>query len=46
MGHLGVTTILDKLAGKPVTKNVDTGVELVTLENIQEPKIRNLLNLQ
>ncbi|MCK5175752.1 MAG: substrate-binding domain-containing protein [Planctomycetes bacterium] len=46
MGHLGVTTILDKLAGKPVTKHVDTGVVLVTLENIQEPKIRNLLNLQ
>ncbi|MCK4958628.1 MAG: substrate-binding domain-containing protein, partial [Planctomycetes bacterium] len=46
MGHLGVTTILDKLAGKPVTKLIDTGVELVTLENLQDPKIRNLLNLQ
>jgi ribose transport system substrate-binding protein len=45
MGYEGVKAILSKLAGKEVPKHVDTGVELVTKDRLQEQKIRDLLNL-
>lgn len=43
MGYLGVKTIVDHLQGKKVEKVVDTGVTLVTPENMNEPKIAELL---
>jgi len=46
MGYIGVKTILDKLDGKEVPKHIDTGVELVTRERLEEPEIKKLLNLQ
>jgi ribose transport system substrate-binding protein len=35
MGYLGVRTMVDSLLGKPVEKKIDTGVMLVTKENLQ-----------
>ena len=46
MGYIGVKTIVDKLDGKEVPKHIDTGVELVTRERLEEPDIKELLNLQ
>jgi ribose transport system substrate-binding protein len=46
MGYTGVKTLVDKINGKDVPKSIDTGVELVTLERLEEPKIKALLNLK
>ena len=46
MGYVGVKTLVDKINGKEVPKVIDTGVELVTLERLEEPKIKALLNLK
>jgi ribose transport system substrate-binding protein len=43
MGYLGVKTMVDSLLGKPVEKRIDTGVALVTPDNLDDPKIRELL---
>ena len=44
MGYLGVLTIVDHLNGTTVDKRVDTGVTLVTRENMDEPEVHDLLN--
>ena len=44
MGELGVKMLLDKLAGKPVEKRVDTGATMVTRENMSQPEIKALLS--
>jgi ribose transport system substrate-binding protein len=44
MGYLGVMTLMDHLQGKPVERRVDTGVVLVTQENMSQPEIHDLLN--
>lgn len=46
MGYEGVKTVIAKLTGYEVTRYVDTGVELVTKERLEEPKIKALLDLQ
>jgi ribose transport system substrate-binding protein len=46
MGYIGVKTLVDKINGKEVPKVIDTGVELVTVERLEEPTIKALLNLQ
>jgi ribose transport system substrate-binding protein len=43
MGYEGVKTIVDKLAGKTPERRIDTGVELLTKENIDSPKMQPLL---
>ncbi len=43
MGYLGVKTMVAHLKGKPVEKRVDTGVTLVTRENMNEPQVKDLL---
>ena len=43
MGYLGVKTIVEHLFGKPVEKRIDTGVALVTPDNLDDPKIKELL---
>jgi len=43
MGYLGVKTMVEHLSGKPVEKRVDTGVALVTPDNLDDPKIKELL---
>jgi ribose transport system substrate-binding protein len=44
MGYLGVMTMIDHLLGKKVEKRIDTGVALVTKENMNQPEIAELLN--
>jgi ribose transport system substrate-binding protein len=44
MGYLGVRTMVDNLQGKPVSKQIDTGVMLVTKENMQSPEVQALLH--
>jgi ribose transport system substrate-binding protein len=44
MGYLGVKTLVEHLEGKPVEKRIDTGVQLVTRENMDQPEIHDLLH--
>ncbi len=44
MGYLGVMTLYDHLQGKPVEKRIDTGVVMVSAENMEQPEIKELLN--
>lgn len=46
MGYEGVKAVIARLDGKEVTKQIDTGVELVTKERLGEPEIKTLLNLE
>ena len=43
MGYLAVKTMVDHLDGKPVEKVVDTGCALVTVQNLDSPEIKALL---
>jgi ribose transport system substrate-binding protein len=43
MGYLGVVTAVKYLKGEKVDKRIDTGVVLVTPENMNEPQIKDLL---
>ncbi|HEY6245866.1 MAG TPA: substrate-binding domain-containing protein [Pyrinomonadaceae bacterium] len=44
MGYLGVKTLIDHLAGHHIETRVDTGVNLVTPENMSTPEINDLLH--
>ena len=44
MGYLGVRTMVDSLLGKTVEKKIDTGVMLVTKENLQSPEVQTLIH--
>jgi ribose transport system substrate-binding protein len=44
MGYLGVKTAVEALEGKKVEKRLDTGVVMVTSENLNTPEIKKLLN--
>lgn len=44
MGYLGVKTMVQHLRGEKVEKRVDTGVALITKENMGEPEMKNLLS--
>ena len=44
MGYLGVRTMVESLLGKPVEKKIDTGVMLVTKDNLQTPEVNALLH--
>lgn len=46
MGYEGVKAVVARLDGKEVPEQIDTGVELVTRERLEEPRIRALLNLE
>jgi ribose transport system substrate-binding protein len=43
MGYLAVATMVEHLQGKPVEKRVDTGVYVVTPENMETAEIKELL---
>jgi ribose transport system substrate-binding protein len=43
MGYLSVKTMVDHLRGRPVPKTVDTGVFMVTPDNLDSPEIRAAL---
>jgi ribose transport system substrate-binding protein len=46
MGYEGVKAIIRHLKGEKVDKLVDTGVELITRDRLQDPKIQELLKSQ
>jgi len=43
MGYLGVKTMVAHLQGQKVQKRIDTGSAVATLENMDDPKMKNLL---
>ncbi|MEJ7616058.1 MAG: substrate-binding domain-containing protein [Pyrinomonadaceae bacterium] len=43
MGYLSVKTIVEHLRGQPVQRQIDTGVELVTPADLDDPRVRELL---
>jgi ribose transport system substrate-binding protein len=44
MGYLSVKTLVRHLSGQPVDKRIDTGVILVSPENMEQPVISDLLH--
>lgn len=44
MGYLGVMTLIEDIQGKKVERRIDTGVHLVTPENMDQPDIKDLLH--
>ena len=46
MGYQGVKTLVAHLQGKAVAKTIDTGVRLITRENLNSPEIKKLLGTQ
>jgi ribose transport system substrate-binding protein len=44
MGYLGVRSMVEHLQGKPVEKRIDTGVTLVTADNLNSSEIQTLLH--
>jgi ribose transport system substrate-binding protein len=43
MGYLGVVTAVKHLKGEKVEKRIDTGVSLITRENMDQPAMKELL---
>jgi ribose transport system substrate-binding protein len=43
MGYLGVKTLVAQLRRQPVEREIDTGCELVTPENMDNPAVADLL---
>ena len=43
MGYLGVKSMVEHLRGQPVDKRIDTGVALITRENMEQPENKALL---
>ncbi len=43
MGYLGVTTMVSHLKNKPMVSRIDTGVHLVTRKNMNDPRVKELL---
>jgi len=46
MGYEGVKAVVARIKGQSVVKHIDTGVELITKANLEDPRIKQLLNLQ
>ena len=46
MGYEGVSTMVKALKGEPVPLRIDTGVKLITLENLNTPEIQQLVGVQ
>ena len=44
MGYDGVKTALAASKGEKVEKTIDTGVTVITKENMEEPRSQELLN--
>lgn len=44
MGYLAVTTAVKSLKGEKVERRIDTGVWVVTKENMEQPEIKELLH--
>lgn len=46
MGYEAVKTLVAHIQGKPVPRAIDTGVRLITRENLNSPEIKKLLGSQ
>jgi len=44
MGYLGVKAAIDAIEGRPVEKRIDTGVTIITKDNLDTPEVQKLLN--
>jgi ribose transport system substrate-binding protein len=44
MGYLGVKTVVAHIRGESVARRIDTGVQLVTPENMAQPAMNELLH--
>jgi ribose transport system substrate-binding protein len=44
MGYLSLRTMVDHLRGRQVPRTVDTGVLMVTRDNVDDPKIREVIH--
>src|SRR5213594_4013641 len=44
MGYLGVRTMVENLQGKTVEKRIDTGVNMITPDNLDAPESQSLLH--
>ena len=44
MGYLGVRTMVENLQGKTVEKRIDTGVTMITADNLETPESQALLH--
>ena len=44
MGYLAVKTMVAHLKGQPVEKRIDTGVHVVTHDNMEQPEMKELLH--
>jgi ribose transport system substrate-binding protein len=44
MGYVGVSTMMRHLRGESVDKRIDTGVSLVTRENMHQPEMQEVLH--
>ena len=44
IGELGVKAMIDTLLGKSVEKRIDTGVMIITPDNMNSPEAQKLLN--
>jgi ribose transport system substrate-binding protein len=44
MGYLGVITLMQHIQGEKVERRIDTGVHLVTPDNMDQPEIKDLLH--
>jgi ribose transport system substrate-binding protein len=43
MGYLGVKTMVAHLKGETVERRIDTGVHMVTPENMDQPEMKELV---
>ena len=43
MGYLGVMTMVDHIRGKKVPRRIDTGVQVVSPENMNQPEMHELI---
>jgi ribose transport system substrate-binding protein len=43
MGYVAVKTMVEHLRGKPVDKRIDTGAQLVTKDNLEDPKVKEVI---
>lgn len=44
MGYLGVKAAIDAIEGRPVDKRIDTGVTIITKDNLNTPEVQALIN--
>jgi ribose transport system substrate-binding protein len=43
MGYIGVKTLAESIKGRDVEKKIDTGLLLVTGNNLDKPEVKNWL---